>query len=179
MFGGITYDKYNLYKLRESISYIPQEAHLHNRRIIENIDFGLISDKVSLIEKCRKLGFLDFVETMPLGYDTVVSEMGGNLSGGQRQRIHIARALLSRPKILIMDETTSSLDNITQAKVYDLLSRLECTKIVIAHRLETVLKADKIVVLDKGRIVQVGEHDEMIKEDGIYSHLFNSNMANL
>ena len=179
MFGGITYDKYNLYKLRESISYIPQEAHLHNRRIIENIDFGLTSDKVSLIEKCRKLGFLDFVDTMPLGYDTVVSEMGGNLSGGQRQRIHIARALLSRPKILIMDEATSSLDNITQAKVYDLLSRLECTKIVIAHRLETVLKADKIVVLDKGRIVQVGEHDEMIKEDGIYSHLFNSNMANL
>ncbi|MGT2801270.1 peptidase domain-containing ABC transporter [Streptococcus henryi] len=180
VFGGQNYDNYNLTTLRESISYIPQEAHLHNRKIIENIDYGQLSDKDKLIEKCRELGFLDFIDAMPMGYDTVVSEMGGNLSGGQRQRIHIARALLSAPKILVMDEATSSLDNITQAKVYDLLSQLKCTKIVIAHRLETVLNADKIVVLDKGRIMQVGEHHEMIQEkNGIYSHLFTSNLSNL
>ncbi|HFR3787758.1 TPA: peptidase domain-containing ABC transporter, partial [Streptococcus suis] len=180
MFGGQNYDNYNLDILRESISYIPQEAHLHNRKIIENIDYGQLSDKNRLIETCRELGFLDFIDSMPLGYDTVVSEMGGNLSGGQRQRIHIARALLSTPKVLVMDEATSSLDNITQAKVYELLSKLKCTKILIAHRLETVLNADKIVVLDKGRIVQIGEHHEMIKErNGIYSHLFTSSLSNL
>ena len=180
IFSGKDYHKYNLDILRKSISYIPQEAHLHNRKIIENIDFGQISDKSILMEQCRELGFLDFIDMMPLGYDTVVSEMGGNLSGGQRQRIHIARALLSEPKILVMDEATSSLDNITQAKVYDLLSKLKCTKIVIAHRLETVLNADKIVVLDKGRIVQVGEHEKMIQEkNGLYSQLFDSNAMNL
>ena len=109
-----------------------------------------------------------------MGYNTVISEMGANLSGGQRQRIHIARAILQNPKILIMDEATSSLDNISQNSVYTELSKLKCTKIVIAHRLETILNADKIIVLRDGEIVQTGHHNDLVHQSGDYKELFNT-----
>lgn len=173
-FGGIEYHEYNLDALRESISYIPQEAHLHNRTIMENLKLGSKRTEAEIRELCDSLEFLNFITEFPMGYNTVISEMGSNLSGGQRQRIHMARILLQTPKLLIMDEATSSLDNISQAYVYDELSKLQCTKIVIAHRFATILNADRIVVLENGSIVQIGSHDELINKDGLYAKLFGA-----
>lgn len=175
-FGGIEYHDYNLDTLRESISYIPQEAHLHNRTIVENLKLGSKRSEAEIRDFCNSLEFLDFINDFPMGYNTVVSETGANLSGGQRQRIHIARVLLQTPKLLIMDEATSSLDNISQSYVYDALSNLTCTKIVIAHRFATILNADRIVVLENGCIVQSGSHEELINKDGLYAQLFGAEL---
>ena len=173
-FSDINSQEYNLEQLRKSISYIPQEAHLHNRTIIENLKLGSHLSEEKILEVCSSLEFLSFIYDLPMGYNTVISEMGANLSGGQRQRIHIARAILQNPKILIMDEATSSLDNISQNSVYTELSKLKCTKIVIAHRLETILNADKIIVLRDGEIVQTGHHNDLVHQSGDYKELFNT-----
>ena len=172
-FSDINSQEYNLEQLRKSISYIPQEAHLHNRTIIENLKLGSHLSEEKILEVCSSLEFLSFIYDLPMGYNTVISEMGANLSGGQRQRIHIARAILQNPKILIMDEATSSLDNISQNSVYTELSKLKCTKIVIAHRLETILNADKIIVLRDGEIVQTGHYNDLVHQSGDYKELFN------
>ena len=123
------------------------------------------------------LKFLEFIRKLPMGYNTMISEMGANLSGGQRQRIHIARVLLQKPKLLIMDEATSSLDNLSQSQVYQELSKLNCTKVIIAHRLATVLNADHIVVLQNGRIVQMGTHKELMAIKGTYADLFEAELG--
>ena len=124
---------------------------------------------------CKNIKFLDFIKNLPMGYKTVISEMGSNLSGGQRQRIHIARILLQNPKILIMDEATSALDNLSQTLVFDTLNRkMSCTKVIIAHRLETILNADKIIVLNNGEIIEQGTHDYLIRKKGFYYNLYNS-----
>lgn len=175
-FGGIEYSDYNLDSLRESISYIPQEAHLHNRTIMENLRLGCKRTDGEIRDFCSSLSFLDFINSFPMGYNTMISEMGANLSGGQRQRILVARVLLQDPKILIMDEATSSLDNISQSQVYEELSRLKCTKIVIAHRLATVLNASRIIVLENGCISQIGVHEDLVAADGSYAKLFNAEL---
>lgn len=175
-FGGIEYDEYNLDTLRDSISYIPQEVNLHNRTIMENLKLGSQLTEAEIRELCDSLEFMKFINEFPMGYNTVISETGANLSGGQRQRIHIARVLLQTPKLLIMDEATSSLDNISQSYVYDALSKLKCTKIVIAHRLETILNADRIVVLENGCIVQSGSHEELVNIGGLYAKLFGAEL---
>lgn len=175
-FGGIEYDEYNLDTLRDSISYIPQEVNLHNRTIMENLKLGSQLTEAEIRELCDSLEFMKFINEFPMGYNTVISETGSNLSGGQRQRIHIARVLLQTPKLLIMDEATSSLDNISQSYVYDALSKLKCTKIVIAHRLETILNADRIVVLENGCIVQSGSHEELVNIGGLYAKLFGAEL---
>ena len=113
LYGGVEKEKYNIDNLREYISYIPQEAHLHNRTILENLKLGCNYDEYEIIKRCKSMPFLNFINSLPMGYNTVVSEMGANLSGGQRQRIHIAKVLLQSPKVLIMDEATSSLDNVS------------------------------------------------------------------
>lgn len=175
-FGGAEYHEYNLDTLRDSISYIPQEAHLHNRTIMENLKLGSKRTEAEIQDFCESLGFLDFINKFPMGYNTVISETGANLSGGQRQRIHIARVLLQTPKLLIMDEATASLDNISQSYVYDALSKLKCTKVVIAHRFATILNADRIFVLENGCIVQSGSHEELINKDGLYAKLFSAEL---
>ncbi|KXZ13163.1 peptidase domain-containing ABC transporter [Bacillus nakamurai] len=175
-FGGIEYHEYNLDTLRDSISYIPQEVHLHNRTIMENLKLGSKRTEAEIRGICDSLEFMEFINKFPMGYNTVISETGANLSGGQRQRIHIARVLLQTPKLLIMDEATSSLDNISQSYVYDALSKLKCTKIVIAHRLETILNADRIVVLENGCIVQSGSHEELVNIGGLYAKLFGAEL---
>lgn len=174
-FDNIEYRNYDLNHLRKYIGYIPQEAHLHNRTIMENLLLGTHYTEKELIDFCESMKFLDFIKYLPMGYQTIISEMGGNLSGGQRQRIHIARVLLQNPKILIMDEATSSLDNLTQSLVYEFLNnKISCTKIIIAHRLETILKADKIIVLENGEIVEQGTHNELINKNGKYVRIYQS-----
>jgi subfamily B ATP-binding cassette protein MsbA len=118
----------------------------------------------------------DFIKDMPLGYDTVIGERGVKLSGGQKQRISIARALLKNPPILILDEATSSLDTASEVIVQKALDNLMTnrTTFVIAHRLSTVRKADKILVLDKGKIAESGTHEELLSRGGIYSVLYRT-----
>ena len=122
-------------------------------------------------EAAEIAGIADDIRKMPMGMNTLVSEGGGGISGGQRQRIIIARAVCSRRKIMIMDVATSALDNISQKYVSDSLSRLDCTRIVVAHRLSTVKHCDRIVVLDKGNVVETGTYDELIEMNGIFAEL--------
>ena len=116
-------------------------------------------------------GMKDDIEHMPMGLHTIVSEGGGGISGGQRQRLMIARAIAPKPKILMFDEATSALDNLTQKQVSESLDKLKCTRIVIAHRLSTIRQCDRIIVLDKGRIVEDGTYDQLIQQGGFFAEL--------
>ena len=116
-------------------------------------------------------GFADDTRTMPMGMYTLISEGQGGISGGQRQRLLIARAVASKPKILMFDEATSALDNKTQKQVSEALDRLKCTRIVIAHRLSTIKNCDRILVLDKGQILEDGTYDELIERNGFFAEL--------
>ncbi|MEV4297233.1 peptidase domain-containing ABC transporter [Microbispora rosea] len=162
-------DRDSFYK---KIAYVPQEIVLSNRAIAENIGFGLPDADMDLIrEVAGQAQIHRDVEAMPLGYATQVREMGGSLSGGQRQRIALARALARRPRVLILDEATSALDTVTESIIADALDDLECTRVIIAHRLSTIVKADLIVVLQEGRVVQTGRHDELVAVPGPYQGL--------
>jgi ABC-type bacteriocin/lantibiotic exporter with double-glycine peptidase domain len=116
-------------------------------------------------------GFAEDIEQMPMKMHTVISEGGTNLSGGQKQRLLIARALVNQPKIIVMDEATSSLDNRTQGIVVESLDKLKATRIVIAHRLSTIRHADRIYVVEAGRVVQVGTFEELVQQEGLFAQL--------
>ena len=116
-------------------------------------------------------GIDEDIAAMPMGMHTIISEGQGGISGGQRQRLLIARAVAPKPRILMFDEATSALDNITQRQVSEALDRMKCTRIVIAHRLSTIRQCDRIIVLDKGKIVEDGSYDELIEKDGFFAEL--------
>jgi len=122
-------------------------------------------------EAARMAGFAEDIEQMPMKMHTVISEGGTNLSGGQKQRLLIARALVNQPKIIVMDEATSSLDNRTQGIVVESLDKLKATRIVIAHRLSTIRHADRIYVVEAGRVVQVGTFEELVQQEGLFAQL--------
>jgi ABC-type bacteriocin/lantibiotic exporter with double-glycine peptidase domain len=128
-------------------------------------------------EAAERSGLADDIRAMPMGMQTVVSEGGGAFSGGQKQRLMIARAIVNRPRILFFDEATSALDNQTQKQVTDSLDAMHATRIVIAHRLSTVINADRIVVLVKGRVVENGSYDELMKLNGPFSELARRQVA--
>ena len=113
----------------------------------------------------------DDISLMPMGMHTIISEGQGGISGGQRQRLLIARAVAPKPRILMFDEATSALDNITQKQVSEALDRMKCTRIVIAHRLSTIRQCDRIIVLDKGKIVEDGSYEELIAKNGFFAEL--------
>ena len=122
-------------------------------------------------EAAELAGIADDIRSMPMGMDTMISEGAGGISGGQRQRLMIARAIAPKPKILMFDEATSALDNITQKKISESLDSLKCTRIVIAHRLSTIKQCDRIIVLDKGKIIEDGKYDELIEKNGFFAEL--------
>ncbi|MEU1705314.1 peptidase domain-containing ABC transporter [Streptomyces sp. NPDC005706] len=171
-YGGHDLEDYDKTALRRTIGYIPQEVHMHNRTILENLTLGKDLSEEYVREFCDRLGILDFVNDLPMGFNTLVSDMGANFSGGQRQRIAIARALLGNPKILVMDEATAALDNINERRVMRVISEIGATQVVIAHRLATVKSADRIYVLDKGSITEAGTHEDLLGEGDLYANLY-------
>ncbi|MGI4775653.1 MAG: ABC transporter ATP-binding protein [Janthinobacterium lividum] len=168
--------------LRNNISVIPQEPILFNRTIIENIRYG--SKKASdeeIINVAKQAHIHDFIMTLPEKYNTICGERGNNLSGGERQRIVIARAILKNSQILILDEATSSLDSNTENLIQDSLNNLmqDKTVIIVAHRLSTLLNMDRILVFNKGKIIEDGNHEELMKASELYKKLWKSQIKGL
>ena len=174
--GTVYYDGQDLAGLdvpsvRRQLGVVLQNVKASNGSIFESIASGALITLDEAWEAARMAGFAEDIEQMPMGMHTVISEGGGNLSGGQRQRLLIARSLVLKPKIILMDEATSALDNRTQSIVTESLDRMNSTRIVIAHRLSTIRNADRIYVIEAGRIVQVGKYDDLLKEDGLFARL--------
>lgn len=167
--------------LREKIAYIPQETFLFSGTIMENLTFGMEHPDMEEVIRCAKMAQLhDFVNSLPLRYETHLDENGSNLSGGQRQRIAIARAMLKKPDILILDEATSNLDAVTEKAIQNTIDSYSqgMTTIIIAHRLSTIRRCDQIYVMDKGKIVESGSHEELMgKDGGYYRGLYGAQMG--
>ncbi|MEO6523594.1 MAG: ABC transporter transmembrane domain-containing protein [Mucilaginibacter sp.] len=175
LFDGKPAKDYELTDIRNQVAIVPQDVMLFGGTIRENIAYGkLSSSEEDIIQASKRANAHEFISGFPEGYDTIVGERGVKLSGGQRQRVAIARALLKDPAILILDEATSSLDSESERLVQEALEELmkNRTSIIIAHRLSTIREADKIIVLEKGVILESGSHDELLKnEQGLYRYL--------
>jgi subfamily B ATP-binding cassette protein MsbA len=183
--GAVLIDGYDLRSVRidslyRQIALVPQETILFGGTILENIRYGRedATDK-EVMDAGHAAHAHEFISTMPDGYQTIVGEKGVNLSGGQRQRLAIARAILKNPRLLILDEATSALDSESERLVQDALDRLMAgrTTFVVAHRLSTVQRADRIIVLNKGRIVEQGNHASLMAEKGLYHYLYTLRLA--
>jgi ATP-binding cassette subfamily B protein len=178
--GRITLDdlptsEIRLEDLRRVIGLVSQDVFLFHGTVMENILYGSWDADVEAVERAARLAEAhDFIQQLPEGYDTVVGERGQKLSGGQRQRIAIARAILKDPPVLILDEATSAVDNETEAAIQRSLEHIsrDRTTIAIAHRLSTIRSADQICVLEQGRVIELGTHDELIDLGGLYSALW-------
>jgi ABC-type multidrug transport system fused ATPase/permease subunit len=175
LFDGRPADEFALTDIRNQVAIVPQDVLLFGGTIMENIAYGkLNATKEEIIQAARRANADQFITSFPEAYETVVGERGVKLSGGQRQRIAIARALLKNPAILILDEATSSLDSESERLVQEALEELMKgrTSIIIAHRLSTIREADKIIVLEKGNIIENGTHQELVaNEQGLYRYL--------
>jgi subfamily B ATP-binding cassette protein MsbA len=177
--GSITIDGVDIRNfkqedLRSLIGVVSQESILFNDSVRNNVALGLPDVSLDdIISACKAAHAHEFILSMSNGYDTEIGERGGKLSGGQKQRLSIARALLKNPEILILDEATSALDSQSEKAVQEALETLMAnrTSLVIAHRLSTVMHADKIIVMDKGKVVELGNHRELIAQKGLYYNL--------
>ena len=165
-----------LESLRRNIGIVQQDIYLFNASIKENILYGrLDATDDEVVEAAKRANIHDYIMTLPEGYETQIGERGVRLSGGQKQRLSIARVFLKNPPILILDEATSALDNTTETMIQQALDEL-CrgrTTIVVAHRLSTIKNADMIAVIDDGRIIEQGTHEELLAKNGLYSNLYH------
>jgi ABC-type bacteriocin/lantibiotic exporter with double-glycine peptidase domain len=161
----------DLLQLRRQIGTVLQNVGLVPGSIYENVAGASLVSRDQVMETLEMAGLAEEIEALPMGLNTYISEGGRNLSGGQRQRLMIARVLVHNPRIIFFDEATSALDNRTQATVTASLDRFRTTRVVIAHRLSTIRRADKILVIDKGRIVQQGTFEELMSQDGLFRRL--------
>lgn len=183
--GSISIDGQNvsditLQSLREAVAFVPQSTSLFHRSIIENIRYGRLDARDDEVVNAAELAQADdFIRELPSGYDTKVGERGVMLSGGQRQRISVARAVLRNAPILLLDEATSALDSISESAIQEALVGLmrDKTVIAIAHRLSTLRAMDRLVIIEDGRIVEDGTHDELIALRGVYASLWNSQVS--
>ena len=161
--------------LRENIGIVPQDTVLFNQSIFDNIHYANQEASLEDVQNAARVANIHgFIESLPDGYDTIVGERGLKLSGGEKQRIAIARVILKNPRILVFDEATSSLDSRSEQSILSSLKEvaMQHTTLVIAHRLSTIIDADSILVMDKGKIVECGTHQQLLKEQGLYAHLW-------
>jgi ATP-binding cassette subfamily B protein len=181
--GGLDLKYIQLESLRELITVVPQKIDLFAGNVVDNISIGDLSPNMELIiEICNSIGILEFIESLPNGFNTYLGENGATLSGGQKQRIAIARALYKQPEVLMLDEATSSLDSTSENYIQKTVERLRQenkTIIIIAHRLSTVINADEIVVLENGEVLEQGNHKELYAKKGHYYNLWQQQMPNL
>jgi ATP-binding cassette subfamily B protein len=177
MYDAVDLSELDLRAVRGQIGVVLQESFFMGTSIRDNIALNepdMTLERV--VETARLAQIHDDISRMPMQYDTLLADRGASLSGGQRQRLALARALARRPALLLLDEATSSLDSISERHVHEALSSLECTRIIIAHRLSTVRKADVILVMDGGKVVEQGRHEELIALGGVYATLVNSQL---
>ena len=168
-------------ELRRAVSIVQQEPFIFNRSVRDNITLGEQFDDAAIIEAAQQAGLHSHIERLPQGYETPLDERGSNLSTGQRQLLAMARALIHRPQILILDEATASIDSHTEAEIQKALTKLhgKVTLLVIAHRLSTIEKADEIMVLHQGEVAQRGTHTMLLNESGLYQNLYQMQMMQL
>lgn len=175
LFDNINMKKFNLQSLRKQIGSVLQETSLFNKSILENIALQDEDYKEENAEAAAMMASIhNEIIKLPMGYHSILSEVGVNLSGGQRQRLLLARALYNKPSILVLDEATGFLDQVNENKIEASISKLNCTRIVIAHRLNTIRNADKIIVMNKGEIVESGSHAYLMELRGKYYNLYDS-----
>ncbi|HMJ11634.1 MAG TPA: peptidase domain-containing ABC transporter, partial [Polyangiaceae bacterium] len=178
--GSISFDNLDLQSwdlgtLRARLGIVTQDTRLFSGTLKDNV--ALFDQAVGLDEvrrACTLACLHENIEQMPMGYETVLADGGSSLSGGQRQRLSLARAIVRKPSVLVLDEATSALDTLTEQRVQENLRRLQCTRIIVAHRLSTIFEADKIVVLEQGRVMGVGTHEQLLAECELYGNLVRS-----
>mgnify|MGYP002347985644 CR=1 FL=1 len=166
--------------MRSGIGVVLQETVLFTGSVSENIRWGSPrAEQLEIVQAAQMSQASEFLDTLPNGYDTVVGQRGVGLSGGQKQRVAIARAAIKKPKILILDDSTSAVDVMTEVKIQEGFREnlADCTRIIIAQRISTALDADRIIVLKEGQIAQQGTHEELVKQEGIYLDIYKSQLG--
>ena len=184
--GSVKIDGYDvrdvtLDSLKKNLAFVDQETFLFSGSVRDNIRYGKQDADDQLVADAAEQAYAtDFISKLPQGYDTSIGDRGVRLSGGQRQRLCVARALLKDAPVLILDEATSALDTESEAMVQKALGNLmkNRTTLVIAHRLSTIMHADRIVVMEQGRVVQVGNHQELLAQGGLYRNLYDMQFEN-